>query len=83
MLLSLRGGEIVEYREVLACLLRDAWLMTLEARLVLHQMIPLKSKNNKIKKKRKEKLNYFFFLLGFTKLPIKDFVGPSIEAKIV
>jgi len=38
MLLSLRGGEIVEYREVLACLLRDAWLMTLEARLVLHQM---------------------------------------------
>jgi hypothetical protein len=38
MLLSLRGGEIVEYREVLAFLLRDAWLMTLEARLILHQV---------------------------------------------
>ena len=38
MLLGLRGGKVVEHREVLARLLRDAWLMTLEARLVLHQM---------------------------------------------
>jgi hypothetical protein len=38
VLLSLRGGEVVEYREVLTRLLRDAWLMTLEARLVLHQV---------------------------------------------
>jgi hypothetical protein len=38
MLLGLRGGEIVEHREVLTRLLRDSWLMTLEARLVLHQV---------------------------------------------
>jgi hypothetical protein len=38
MLLGLRGGKVVEHREVLACLLRDAWLMTLEARLILHQV---------------------------------------------
>ena len=41
MLLSLRRGEVVEHREVLTRLLRDAWLMrlhALEARLVLHQV---------------------------------------------
>jgi hypothetical protein len=38
MLLGLRGGEVVEHREILTRLLRDAWLMTLEARLVLHQV---------------------------------------------
>ena len=38
MLLGLRGREVVENREVLARLLRDAWLMTLEARLILHQV---------------------------------------------
>jgi hypothetical protein len=40
MLLSLRRGEVVEDREVLTRLLRDAWLRlhALKARLVLHQV---------------------------------------------